>query len=141
MKRLVSFSALLAGMLLAACGPHFDQESADHFTALKEYHLNFIDRFTGTGGGTYDDAAVKNACAQGTRDFETAQAYMESKRDKKRLKALATLRAEFEKDCRFLQDIEKLYSPSYATAHKSALGANYDHAIAEKYAQVEELDE
>lgn len=127
---------LLSSMLFVACGPHFDQKSADHFTELKAYHLNFVDRFTGDTGGTYNEAALRSACDQGAQAFDKAKAYMESERDKQRLKALAYLREQFDKDCGFLRSVEKLYSKSYADEHKAALGANYDHAIAAEYAGV-----
>jgi len=136
MKRLLGCAVLLVNMLFIACGPHFDQEGADHFTGLKAYHMNFIDRFTGDTGGTYDDATLTSACTRGVQEFDNAKAYMESERDKQGLKALAYLREQFDKDCSFLRSVEKLYSKSYADEHKAALGANYDHAIAAEYGAV-----
>jgi hypothetical protein len=136
MKRLLGYAMLLFNLFFVACGPHFDQESADHFTELKAYHINFVDRFTGVTGRTYDDAALTSACNQGAREFDNAKAYMESEGDKQRLKALAYLREQFNKDCSFLRSVEKLYSKSYADERKAALRMNYDHAIAAEYGVV-----
>jgi len=127
---------LLSSMLFVACGPHFDQKSADHFTELKAYHIDFVDRFTGDTGRTYDETALKSACVLGALEFDKAQAYMESEGDKECLKALAYLREQFDEDCRFLRSVEKLFSKSYSDEHKTALGANYDHAIAAEYGSV-----
>jgi hypothetical protein len=140
MKRPLILVLLVLGALCTACGPHFDEESANHFTELKTFHLGFIDRFIGTAGKTYDEATVRSGCDEGTVAFGNAKAYLDSKRDKKAMKALVTLRNQFDKDCRFLQNMEKLYSPSYAAGHKAALSANYDHAIAAEYKDVKELD-
>jgi hypothetical protein len=141
MKRPILLTLWISGVLFTACGPHFDRTSADHFSELKTYHLSFIDRFTGTTGRTFDASELRSARDQGARKFDTAREYMESKGDKKRLKALTTLREQFDKDCRFLDSVEKLFSVSYATQHKTALAANYDHAIAAEYTSVREIEE
>lgn len=140
MKRLLGYVMWVSIVLFVACGPHFDQESADHFTALKTSHLGFIDRFTGDTYRVYDVAEVKSACSQTAQEFDKAKAYMEGKRDEKRLKALQYLRTQFDEDCRFLHSVEKLFSQSYADEHKVALGANYDHAIAAEYGSVGDRD-
>ena len=134
MKRILLLPLLLLVTTLPACGgPRADQPSADHFTALKATHLDFIDQCTGNAGRTYDDAAVASACARGARQFDDAKTYMESRKDTQRLAALAYLRGEFDKDCAFVRSVEKLLSPSYANERKTELTAPYDHAIAAEY--------
>jgi hypothetical protein len=141
MKHFFCLLMLAFGLLISGCGSSYDEASVNHFTELKQHHLTFINRYTGNAERSYDQVAVRAGCDQVVREFDKAKTYMENEDEKDGLKALAILRAQFEKDCRFLHDMEKLYTTEYAAVHKVALSKNYDLAIAGKYDDVEELED
>jgi hypothetical protein len=140
MKRLLFIPVLVAGVLLSACGSHYDAANVDHFTELKNYHMRFIDRYVAKGERVYDADGVRDGYDQVTREFDKAQTYMQNKDDKDGLKALAYFRAELDKDYRFLNDTEKLFSPEYATQRKTALATDYDLAVKGDYGDVGDHD-
>ena len=140
MKTLCVFLVLVTGLLAVACGSHYDAAEVDHFTGVKTAHMQFINSYTGKGERVYDAGGVRIGYDQATREFDKAKIYLENKKDKDGLKALAYFRAELDKDYRFLSDTEKLFSSSYATEHTASLGAQYDLAIAGEYGKVGKSD-
>ena len=136
MKILRVFLVLVAGLLGVACGSHYEAAKVNHFSRVKDAHMQFINSYTGKGERVYDAGGVSMGYDQAAREFDKAKIYLENMDNKDGLNALAYFRAELDKDYRFLSNTEKLFTPSYATERKASLGGEYDLATAGEYGKI-----
>ena len=139
MKTLRVFLVLVAGLLALACGgSHYEYEPTkiNHFSRLKDAHMQFLNSYTDKGERVYDAGGVGIGYDQAAREFDKAKSYLENMDNKDGLNAFAYFRAELDKDYRLLSDTEKLFSPSYAAERKASLGVEYDFASAGEYGKV-----
>lgn len=116
--------------------PHYyDVLSYEHLTALKAWHLKFIDDFTYTENQQWDYTKFKEKQDEGDLKFREALEYEKGKKskDKLREKAISILYKEFKSNCDFLeQKVEKgkpFFNRVFAEELKKQIGEDYNFAI------------
>lgn len=119
----------------AAFTSHYDAVSYEHFTALKAFHLKFIDDFTFEENKQWDDEKFKRKRDEGELRFREALEYEKEKKkeDPLREKAFNILYEEFKANCDFLEkragEGKAFFSPAFADELKDVLETNYGYAI------------
>lgn len=115
---------------------HYDATAYQYFTALKAYHLKFIDDFTMGDNKVWDEAAVKSACNSGDLRFREAMEYAAGKKDETRVHAIEYLHNVFNSQCQLSLKTKKLFGEAYATEKRKEVAANYDWAITGEISRV-----
>ncbi len=132
-------ASLLMAMLLPGCAlfvSHYDAGAYQQFTALKAFHMKFLEDFKAAESRTFSEVMANEACDTGDLKFREAREYASGKKDETRVRAVEYLSNVFIRNCRLLLREKKLFGATYSTEQTAELEKNYDLAIAGEVARV-----